>query len=42
MDDAVFRKFTPEKIAEILKANKIKREERVGAIRALFRGLGRL
>jgi len=42
MDDAVFRKFTPEKIAEVLKANEIKREERVGAIRALFRGLGRL
>ena len=41
MDDAEFRKFTPEKIAELIKAKEIKREERLRAIRAVFRGLGR-
>ena len=42
MDDAVFRKFTPEKVAELLKANEAKREDHIDAIRALFRGLGRI
>jgi Zn-finger nucleic acid-binding protein len=41
MDDATFRAFTPEKIAELLKAKEIKHEERAHAIRTLFGGLGR-
>ena len=41
MDDADFRKYTPEKIAELLKAKEIKHEEHREAVRALFRGLGR-
>ncbi|HYY48984.1 MAG TPA: zf-TFIIB domain-containing protein [Thermoplasmata archaeon] len=41
MDDAEFRHFTPEKIEEILKAREIRREERVKAVRTLFRGLRR-
>ena len=41
MDDAEFRHFTPEKIEEILKAQEIHREERVKAVRSLFRGLRR-
>jgi Zn-finger nucleic acid-binding protein len=41
MDDAEFRHFTPEKIEEILKAKEIHREERVKAVRSLFRGLRR-
>jgi Zn-finger nucleic acid-binding protein len=41
IDDAEFRHFTPEKIEEILKAKEIHREERVKAVRSLFRGLRR-
>jgi Zn-finger nucleic acid-binding protein len=41
MDDAKFRAFSPEKIAELLKAKEIKQEERARAIRTLFGGLGR-
>lgn len=37
-DDAEYRKFTPEKIEEILKAKDIKASERLKAFRGLFRG----
>ena len=40
-DPAEFRKFTPQKIEELLKAKEIRREEHRQAIRSLFRGLGR-
>ncbi len=39
-DDAEFRHFTPEKMDELLKAKRIKREEHRKAIASLFRGLG--
>ena len=41
MDDAQFRRFTPEKVEEILGAKRIRQEERRRAVRTLFRGLGR-
>ncbi|MGI0149812.1 MAG: zf-TFIIB domain-containing protein [Thermoplasmata archaeon] len=41
MNEAEFREFTPEKIEEILKAKDIKNKDRRGAIRGIFRGLGR-
>lgn len=41
IDDAEFRSFTPDKIAEILKAKDIEDRERRKAIRSLFRGLRR-
>jgi Zn-finger nucleic acid-binding protein len=37
-DDAEFRNFPPEKIAEILKAQEIRANERRKATRSLFRG----
>lgn len=41
MDDAPFREFTPEKMEELLRANRIKQEDRKRAVRTLLRGLGR-
>ncbi len=40
MDDHHLLDFNPEKMAEYLKAKGIKREERKGALREMFRGLG--
>lgn len=41
IDDAEFRRFTPDKVEEILKARDIRDNERRKAIRSLFRGLRR-
>jgi len=41
IDDEEFRSFTPEKIAELLKAKEVKQRQRSRAIQSLFRGLGR-
>jgi Zn-finger nucleic acid-binding protein len=41
MDPAEFRTFTPEKIEELQKAKETRHEEHRGALRSLFRGLGR-
>jgi len=41
VDETEFRELTPEKVAELLKADDIKRNERRRALRSLFGGLGR-
>lgn len=41
MDSSKFLDFTPEKVAEILKAGDIRRDERRGLFRSYFGGLGR-
>jgi Zn-finger nucleic acid-binding protein len=41
MDDTRFLQFTPEKVDEILRAADIDSRTRRGALRSLFRGLGK-